>query len=123
MNEIKKPNKTLLFYYSIVMLSIILFNLFAVPAIAERQIIEKDYGSFMTLTEEKQIDKVEIKDNKILFTVKGEKQVYKTGLMNDPGLAERLHDSGAQFSPEIVEQASPMAQFMMSWILPMAIFQ
>ena len=122
MNEIKKPNKTLLFYYSIVMLSIILFNLFAVPAIAERQIIEKDYGSFMTLTEEKQIDKVEIKDNKILFTVKGEKQVYKTGLMNDPGLAERLHDSGAQFSPEIVEQASPMAQFMMSWILPMAIF-
>ena len=122
MNEIKKPNKTLLFYYSIVMLSIILFNLFAVPAIAERQIIEKDYGSFMTLTEEKQIDKVEIKDNKILFTIKGEKQVYKTGLMNDPGLAERLHDSGAQFSPEIVEQASPMAQFIMSWIFPMVIF-
>jgi len=122
MNEIKKPQKPLMFYYAVVMLVIMVFNLFAVPAIAERQIIEKDYGSFMTLTEERKIDKVEIQDNKILFTVKGEKQVYKTGLMNDPGLAERLHDSGAQFSPKIVEQASPMVSFIASWILPMIIF-
>ncbi len=122
MNEIKKPQKPLMFYYAVVMLVIMAFNLFAVPAIAERQIIEKDYGSFMTLTEERKIDKVEIQDNKILFTVKGEKQVYKTGLMNDPGLAERLHDSGAQFSPKIVEQASPMVSFIASWILPMVIF-
>jgi len=122
MNEIKKPQKPLMFYYAVVMLVIMAFNLFAVPAIAERRIIEKDYGSFMTLTEERKIDKVEIQDNKILFTVKGEKQVYKTGLMNDPGLAERLHDSGAQFSPKIVEQASPMVSFIASWILPMIIF-
>ena len=123
MNEIKKPQKPLMFYYAIVLLVVMLFNLFAVPALSERRITETDYGSFMTLTEEKKIDQVQIQDNKILFTVKGEEGViYKTGVMDDPTLALRLHEAGAKFSPEIVEEASPIASFLMTWILPIVLF-
>ena len=123
MNEIKKPQKPMLYYYGLVILIIMLFNLFAIPAISDRRITAVDYGTFMTMTEEKRIDKVEIQNNKILFTVKGEDDtVYKTGVMNDPGLAERLHDAGANFSPEIIEEASPLVSFLTSWIFPMVIF-
>ena len=123
MNEIKKPQKPLLFYYAIVMGIILLFNLVAMPAMMERRIIETDYGTFMTLTEEKKINRVEVQDNKIIFTVKGEENaVYKTGLMNDPNLTQRLYDAGAVFDKDIVEEASPIASFLLTWIMPMVIF-
>ena len=123
MNEIKRPQKPLMFYYAIAMGIILLFNLFAMPAIMEHRIIETDYGTFMSFTEQKQIDKVEVQDNKILFTVKNEENtVYKTGIMNDPGLTQRLYDAGAVFDKNIVEEASPLASFLMTWILPMILF-
>ena len=122
MKEVKHPKKPLLYYYGIVMLVLILFNLIAMPRIAQRQIQEVDYGTFMTMTEEKNIGRVEIQSNQILFTDKEETAVYKTGLMADPDLVNRLHEAGAQFSREIVEQASPLLSFLLSWILPIVIF-
>ena len=123
MNEIKKPQKNIAFYYAIVLLVVMLVNLFVMPAISERRIKEVDYGTFMTYTETSQIDQVQIQDNKILFTIKGEEnQVYKTGVLDDPGLTTRLHDSGAKFSGEIVEEASPLANFLLSWIFPIVLF-
>ena len=123
MNEIKKPQKNIAFYYAIVLLVVMLVNLFVMPAISERRIKEVDYGTFMTYTETSQIDQVQIQDNKILFTIKGEEnQVYETGVLDDPGLTTRLHDSGAKFSGEIVEEASPLANFLLSWIFPIVLF-
>ena len=122
MNEVKKPKKPLIYYYFIVLLIIMLFNLLLMPKIAERRIKETDYGTFMTMTEEKDIGRVQIQDNQILFTDKEESTIYKTGLMNDPELVDRLKDSGATFSSEIVEETSPILSFLLTWILPMAIF-
>ena len=122
MNEVKKPKKPLIYYYFIVLLIIMLFNLLLMPKIAERRIKETDYGTFMTMTEEKDIGRVQIQDNQILFTDKEESTIYKTGLMNDPELVDRLKDSGATFSSEIVEETSPLLSFLLTWILPMAIF-
>ncbi|MDU5105933.1 ATP-dependent zinc metalloprotease FtsH [Clostridium sp.] len=122
MNEIKKEKKPFIYYYGIVLFILILFNLIAMPYIAERQIKEVDYGTFMTMTGQGEIGKVEIQDNRILFTDKTEENIYKTGLMNDPGLVERLHNSGAVFSSEIVEETSPILSFLLSWILPIIIF-
>ena len=102
MNEVKQPKKPLIFYYCIVMLVLMLFNFLAMPAIVERQIKEVDYGTFMTMTEEKNIGKVDIQDNQIVFTDKEEKQIYKTGILDDPGRVERLHEAGAVFGGEIV---------------------
>lgn len=122
MNEVKKPKKPLIFYYGIAVLAVLLFNLLAMPRIAARQIKEVDYGTFMTMTEEKNIGQVDVQSNQILFTDKENKQIYKTGIMDDPGLVERLHDSGAVFASEIIEEASPILSFLLTWILPMAIF-
>ena len=122
MNEVKKPKKPLIFYYGIALLIILLFNLIAVPWIAERQIKEVDYGTFMTMTEENNIGQVDVQNNRILFTDKENKQIYKTGLMEDPGLIERLHSSDAIFSSEIIEETSPILSFLLTWILPMVIF-
>ena len=122
MNEVKKPKKPLIFYYGIVLLVILLFNLIAVPWIAERQIKEVDYGTFMTMTEENNIGQVDIQNNRIVFTDKDTKQLYKTGLMDDPGLLERLHSSDAVFSSEIIEETSPFLSFLLTWILPLVIF-
>lgn len=122
MNEVKKPKKPLIFYYGIVLLIILLFNLIAVPLIAERQIEEVDYGTFMTMTEENAIGQVDIQNNQIVFTDKENKQIYKTGLMDDAGLIDRLHNSDAVFSSEIIEETSPILSFLLTWILPMAIF-
>ena len=122
MNEVKRPKKPLLYYYGIVMLVLVLFNLIAMPRIAQRQIREVDYGTFMTMTEEKNIGQVEIQSNQILFTDKEGTAVYKTGLIADLDLVNRLHEAGAQFSGEIVEEASPLLSFLLSWILPIAIF-
>lgn len=122
MNEVKKPKKPLIFYYGIALLIILLFNLIAMPWIAERQIKEVDYGTFMTMTEENNIGKVDVQNNQIVFTDKENKQIYKTGLMDDPGLIDRLHSSDAEFSSQIIEETSPILSFLITWILPMAIF-
>lgn len=122
MNEVKTPKKPLIYYYSIVMLALVLFNFLAMPWLAQRQIRETDYSTFMEMTENKEIGRVEIQDNQILFTDKEDTIIYKTGLMNDPDLVYRLKDSGAVFTSEIVEQMSPFLSFLLSWILPIALF-
>ena len=122
MNEVKKPKKPLIFYYFIVLIAMMLFNLLLMPKILERQIRETDYGTFMTMTEEKNIGRVQVEDNQIIFTDKDEKTIYKTGLMYDPGLVERLKASGAVFSGEIIEETSPLLSILLSWILPVVVF-
>ena len=122
MNEVKKPKKPLIFYYAIVLAIILCMNMLVMPALQQMQIKEVDYGTFMTMTNNKEIGKVEVQENRILFTDKEEKTIYKTGIMDDPELIDRLYDSGAQFSSEIIEQMSPLLSFIISWILPIVIF-
>lgn len=108
MKEVKTPKKPLAIYYAIVLLVLMLLNFVLVPWMSERQVKEVDYGTFMSMTEDKDIGRVDVESNQIIFTDKDEKQIYKTGLMNDPDLTQRLYDAGAEFSSEIVEQASPL---------------
>ena len=122
MDKVKKPRKPLIFYYFMVLILIILFNALLMPKIVRAKIQDVDYGTFMTMTEQKNIGRVEVQKNQILFTDKADTQVFRTGLMNDPVLAERLHRSGAKFDQEIVEEASPILTFLLSWILPFVMF-
>ncbi len=122
MNEVKTPKKPLIYYYDIVMLALMLFNFLAIPWFAQRQILEVDYGTFMDMAERREIGRVEVQDNQILFANREGTQIYKTGLMVDPDLIYRLKNSGAIFSSEIIEQMSPFASFLLSWVLPIAIF-
>ena len=122
MNEVKTPKKPFYVYYAIVLLVLFLINALLVPKIAGRMVKQVDYDTFMKMTLDKQIDEVEVQDNQIIFTSKDDKTIYKTGVMNDPDLTQRLYDSGAKFSSEIVEQMSPMLSFFISWILPILIF-
>ena len=122
MKEVKSPKKPLIYYYAVVLLVLMVFNSLILPLIAKRQIKEVDYGTFMTMTEKGEIGKVEIESNQILFTDKDGETIYKTGVMNDPGLTERLHASGAEFASEIVEEASPLMSFLLTWILPVVFF-
>ena len=122
MNEVKKPRKPLMFYYGVAMVIILLFNLFAMPMLQSALVTEVDYGTFMTMTQEKNIGKVEIQYNQIIFTDKANETIYKTGIMNDPNLTERLYNAGAVFASPIAKEASPIMSFLMSWILPMVIF-
>lgn len=122
MNEVKTPKKPFYVYYAIVLLALFLINALLVPRIAGRMIKQVDYDTFMKMTLDKQIDEVEVQDNQIIFTSKDDKTIYKTGVMNDPDLTQRLYDSGAKFSSEIVEQMSPLLSFVISWILPILIF-
>ncbi|MGN0578423.1 MAG: ATP-dependent metallopeptidase FtsH/Yme1/Tma family protein, partial [Ruminiclostridium sp.] len=122
MNEVKKPKKPLIFYYFVVLIVLMLFNLLFMPSIMAQQIKETDYGTFMTMAEEQNIGRVQVQNNQILFTDKEEKTIYKTGLMYDPGLVDRLKASGAVFSGEIVEETSPFLSFLLTWILPLVIF-
>ena len=122
MKEIKQPKRPLLFYYGIVLLIIVLFNLIIMPMIVQRQIKEVDYGTFMTMTEEGDVGQVEIQSNMIIFTNADDSQVYRTGLVDDPNRAERLHEAGVSFSSEIVEETSPLLSFLLYWILPILIF-
>lgn len=124
MNEVKKPRKPLIYYYTIVLIAIILFNFLAMPLISGARVKEVDYGTFITMTQNKEVGKVEIQaqENQIVFTDKEEKQVYKTGMVDDPDLTQRLYDSGAQFSGEIIEQMSPLLNIFLTWILPILIF-
>ena len=122
MNEVKKPRKPLMFYYGVAMVIILLFNLFAMPMLQSAVVTEVDYGTFMAMTQEKNIGKVEIQYNQIIFTDKANETIYKTGVMNDPNLTERLYNAGAVFASPIAKEASPIMSFLMSWILPMVIF-
>ena len=122
MNEVKTPKKPLIFYFAIVAAVLLFLNLFAVPSLMQRSIIETDYGTFMDMTDEGNVGIVEMQQNQILFTDKDGEHIYKTGLMPDPGLTERLHDSGARFGSVIVEETSPWVSFLLSWVLPIILF-
>ena len=125
MNEVKRPKKPLFFYYTIVMLLILLGNLVLMPWMQQRQVEEVDYSKFISMTENKQIGKVEIKaqENEIIFTDKKDKDIiYKTGMVNDDELTKRLYESGAKFSGEIQRQTSPWVSLLMYWVLPIALF-
>ena len=122
MKEVKPSKKPLAIYYAIVLLVLLVLNLVLLPWLTERQVQEVDYGTFMSMTQQQNIGKVDIQSNQIVFTDKEEKQIYKTGLMDDPGLTQRLYDAGAQFSSEIVEQGSPVLSFLIWFALPILLF-
>ena len=124
MHEVKKPRKPLIYYYVIVLMVLVLFNFLFMPWVAERQIKEVGYEKFMQMTEEEDIGRVEIdqEENQITFTDKDETAIYKTGMVDDPDLTERLYDAGAEFSGQIIEQTSPWVVFLLNWILPILIF-
>ncbi|MGN1117508.1 MAG: ATP-dependent metallopeptidase FtsH/Yme1/Tma family protein, partial [Acutalibacteraceae bacterium] len=124
MNEVKRPKKPLIFYYGIALLIIILFNSIVMPWFLERQVYEVDYGTFMTMTEDKDIGLVEISEskNQITFTDKAQKQVYKTAMVNDPDLTQRLYSSGARFSGKIIKEPNWLLSFLLTWVLPVVIF-
>lgn len=122
MNEVKMPKRPILAYYILIFLAIFLFNSIFVPMLRENAVKEVDYSSFMTMTENQEIDKVQVEQDKILFTKKDDKQAYKTALMNDPALIDRLHKSGADFTGEIVEAMNPLLSALLSWVLPILIF-
>ena len=123
MKEVKSPKKPLLYYYGIVLLVLVIFNVIVTPMITKSMVREVDYGTFMSKIEDKKIEDVQIEDNQILFTDKDDSNiVYKTGVMDDPTLTERLYDAGAKFSKEIDQQISPLASFLLTGILPLVIF-
>ena len=122
MNEVKKPKKPMIFYYCIVLAVLLLFNFLIMPSLQQLRIREIDYGTFLTMIENKEIGEVQVEDNRILFTDKEGKIVYKTGKMDDPALTERLHNAGIKFSSEIVEEMSPLLNFILTWILPIVVF-
>ena len=122
MHEVKKPKKNMAYYYFIVLMIIMLINTFLVPYMAEQQVEEVDYGTFISMTEKGKIGQVDIQSNQIVFTNKDNTKIYKTGLMDDPDRTQRLYDSGAKFSSEIVQQMSPLASLLLTWILPILLF-
>ena len=124
MNEVKRPRKPLIYYYTIVLLVLLLFNFLAMPWLMQRQVQQVDYGTFLEMAENKELGQVEVQqqENQILFTNKENTAIYKTGMMPDPDLTQRLADSGAQFSGEIIEQMSPLLSFLLTWVLPIVIF-
>ena len=122
MQEVKRPKRPLIFYYVVMLLAILLFNCIIAPYIAGKAITDVDYGTFMTMTENGEIGKVQLQRNQILFTGREESKIYRTGVMDDPGLVDRLHASGVAFTSEIVEETSPLASLLLSWLLPIGLF-
>ena len=124
MNEVKKPKKPLISYYVIVLLVLLIFNFITMPWLMQRQVQQVDYGTFIEMAQNQELGQVEVQqqENQILFTNKENTAIYKTGMMPDPDLTQRLADSGAEFSGEIVEQMSPLLSFLLTWVLPMVIF-
>ena len=120
MNEVKKPRKPMMFYYALALLAIVLFNSFIVPLLFSPQVTEVDYSEFMRMTQEKQIAEVMVENNQIIFKDSGGK-LYNTGLMDDPQLTQRLYDSGAKFSSQIVREMSPILSLLLSWVLPLVL--
>ena len=122
MKEVKQPKRPIILFYLIVILCLILFNITLLPNITEPVVKEVDYGTFMKETEDGNIDKVEVKTNEIDYTLKNDTTTYKTGVMDDPDLTERLYNSGATFSTDIVQKSSPVLTFLLAWILPIVLF-
>jgi len=123
MKEVKSPKKPLIFYYGIALLVIVLFNVIVSPLLVKARVTEVDYGTFMSMIEQKKIGNVEVEDNQIIFTDKDDaKKIYKTGAMNDPTLTQRLYDSGAKFSKDIETTTSPLVSFLLTFVLPLIIF-
>ena len=122
MQEVKRPKKPLIFFYVAMILAILVFNCLVAPYLAGKAIENVDYGTFMTMTESGEIGKVQLQRNQIIFTSKDESKIYRTGVMDDPGLVDRLHASGVAFTSEIVEETSPLASLLLSWLLPLGIF-
>lgn len=122
MKEVKTPKKPLIYYYGIVLLIILAFNMIISPMIANAKVKEVDYGTFMKMIEEKNIGKVEVDDSEIYFTDKNNEQIYKTGIMDDPTLTERLYTSGATFARNIQKEMSPLLSFFLTFIMPILIF-
>ena len=122
MKEVKSPKKPLIYYYGIVLLVLLLFNILVAPLLLRQQVIEVDYGAFMHMIDEENIGQVEVSDTQITFTDKEETTIYKTGLMDDPSLTERLYAAGATFSKDITETTSPIISFLLSFVLPLVIF-
>ena len=122
MKEVKPPKKPLIYYYGVALVVLLLINFLLVPLVARHAVQEVDYGTFMTMTENKEIGQVEVEDNQIIFTNKDGSKVYKTGPMNDPDLTQRLYDAGAEFTRDIVEETSPLLSFVLTWILPIIMF-
>ena len=122
MQEVKRPKKPLIYFYVAMILAIVIFNCLVAPYLARKAIKDVDYGTFMTMTEREEIGKVQIQQNQIVFTDKDESVIYRTGVIEDPGLVERLHASGATFTSEIVEEMSPLRSLLLSWLIPIGIF-
>ena len=123
MKEVKSPKKPLIFYYGIALLIIVLFNIIVSPLLVKARVTEVDYGTFMSMIEQKKIGNVEVEDDQIIFTDKDdEKKIYKTGAMDDPTLTQRLYDSGAKFSKDIETTTSPVVSFLLTFVLPLIIF-
>lgn len=123
MKEVKSPKKPLIFYYGIALLVIVLFNVIVSPMLVKARVTEVDYGTFMSMIEQKKIGNVEVEDDQIIFTDKDDaKKIYKTGAMNDPTLTQRLYDSGAKFSKDIETTTSPLVSFLLTFVLPLIIF-
>lgn len=122
MKEVKSPKKPLIYYYGIVLLVLFLFNLIVSPLLMQRQVVEVDYGSFMRMIEEKNIGRVQVEDSQIIFTDKDNAAVFKTGAMNDPGLTERLYESGASFAKDIETTMSPLLSILLTVVLPLVVF-
>ena len=123
MNEVKSPKKPLLYYYFVAMLLVMLFNFIAMPWISEHQIKDVDYNTFVTMTEQGEVGRVEIQEqsNRILFTSSDEKTVYKTAMVPDDGLVQRLLDAGVSTTGEEIEQTSTLVSIL-AWVLPIIIF-
>ena len=122
MQEVKRPKQPLIFYYVVMILVILLVNCIIAPYLAGKAISDVDYGTFMTMTENGEVGKVQLQKNQIIFTDKNGSEIYRTGVMDDPGLVDRLHASGVAFTSEIVEETSPLASLLLSWLLPLAVF-
>lgn len=123
MKEVKSPKKPLIFYYGIALLVIVLFNVIVSPLLVKARVTEVDYGTFMSMIEQKKIGNVEVENDQIIFTDKDDaKKIYKTGAMNDPTLTQRLYDSGAKFSKDIETTTSPLVSFLLTFVLPLIIF-
>ena len=123
MNEVTPPKMPLIYYYGIVLLVLLLFNFLAMPWMARQQIREVDYGTFMDMAENRELDEVEIQEqeNQILFTDQ-DHNLYSTGMVPDPDLKQMLKDSGAKFTGEVIQQTDPFLSFLLSWVLPIVVF-
>ena len=122
MVEDPKSRKPFIYYYIVVLAIMMALNFLVLPFIKEGQIKQVDYGTFMTMTEKGEISKVDIQTNQIVFVGKNDNVTYKTGLMNDPQLTDRLHNAGVEFSSDIVRKDSPLLDAVLSWVLPLVIF-